>query len=267
MQRHHLLTPFLLISLTINVLRGQTYQVGDIAEDFELTNRLTGGTSRLSDYAGQVILLEWFAHWCPFCRAAAPQVDEGIIEHYANQGGNLAGLPFIRIGLNVHGDLFPSDKVNTDNFISQYSIDPVLEDNNRVIAHRFESSNIQPIFVVINGVANSPTHAQWEIVAIRNSYLETDAPIADLKAAIDSVLAPVAEPSNTAKIVSPALTSEGQLQVLVTGNNRDQIRLRRSKDLMTWETLGIEIPLSEEAPVILPFSTLEGDYYLQAFRP
>ena len=39
----------------------QTYQVGDIIEDFELPNRTEGGTSSLYDYEGHIILLEWFA--------------------------------------------------------------------------------------------------------------------------------------------------------------------------------------------------------------
>lgn len=39
------------------------YVKGDIVEDFTLINRATGQPLRLSDFAGKIIFLEWFAWW------------------------------------------------------------------------------------------------------------------------------------------------------------------------------------------------------------
>ncbi len=53
------------------------YQVGDVVASFSLTDRATGRAVTLKDFAGKIVLLEWFAWWCPFCQAAAPQVESG----------------------------------------------------------------------------------------------------------------------------------------------------------------------------------------------
>lgn len=41
----------------------QIYNAGDIVQDFTLANRLSSAPIRLSDYAGKIIFLEWFAWW------------------------------------------------------------------------------------------------------------------------------------------------------------------------------------------------------------
>ena len=46
-----------------SLAQAQRYQPGDVVEDFTLINRATGNPLRLSDYAGKIIFLEWFAWW------------------------------------------------------------------------------------------------------------------------------------------------------------------------------------------------------------
>lgn len=45
------------------------------APSFESTT-LTGETVRLSDYRGQVVMLNFWATWCPPCRAEMPTIQE-----------------------------------------------------------------------------------------------------------------------------------------------------------------------------------------------
>lgn len=45
------------------------------ALDFEL-NDINGGKVKLSDYSGRVIILNFFATWCPPCRMEMPDFDE-----------------------------------------------------------------------------------------------------------------------------------------------------------------------------------------------
>src|SRR5262245_34748453 len=47
-----------------------------------------GARVYLRDFAGRVVFLEWFAVWCPYCVAAAPQVQAGIVDWYESHGGN-----------------------------------------------------------------------------------------------------------------------------------------------------------------------------------
>lgn len=48
---------------------------GEIAPDFELTT-LDGETVQLSDYRGERVMLNFWATWCPPCRAEMPDMQD-----------------------------------------------------------------------------------------------------------------------------------------------------------------------------------------------
>lgn len=48
---------------------------GQIAPDFELTT-LDGGTVKLSDFKGQRVMINFWATWCPPCRAEMPDMQK-----------------------------------------------------------------------------------------------------------------------------------------------------------------------------------------------
>lgn len=49
-------------------------EIGDIAPDFQLQT-LDGETVKLSDYRGQRVMLNFWATWCPPCRAEMPDME------------------------------------------------------------------------------------------------------------------------------------------------------------------------------------------------
>ena len=59
--------------------QAQVAKVGQVAEDFEITNRETGEPLRLSDFEGHVIVLDFFAWWCGPCRALISYCREGYL--------------------------------------------------------------------------------------------------------------------------------------------------------------------------------------------
>ena len=52
-------------------------KVGDIAPGFELTT-LTGATFNLEAHRGKVVLINFFATWCPPCREELPYLEKQI---------------------------------------------------------------------------------------------------------------------------------------------------------------------------------------------
>jgi len=54
------------------------------AAEFSLQD-LNGNTVKLSDYRGRVVLLEFWATWCPPCRAAIPDIEK-IHQRYKDKG-------------------------------------------------------------------------------------------------------------------------------------------------------------------------------------
>src|SRR5690554_1010142 len=57
---------------------------GEIAPDFELMT-LDGETARLSDYKGKKVILNFWASWCPPCRAEMPDMQKYYEEQAAKE--------------------------------------------------------------------------------------------------------------------------------------------------------------------------------------
>jgi len=60
------------------------------AQDFSLQD-LNNRTVRLSDYSGKVIILNFFATWCPPCKAEIPYFIE-LLDEYGDKGLAVIGV-------------------------------------------------------------------------------------------------------------------------------------------------------------------------------
>ncbi len=61
-----------------------TYELGDTVNDFTL-NDLAGTPVNLYDYAGQIIVINFFATWCPGCNIEAAILENDIHQVYRNE--------------------------------------------------------------------------------------------------------------------------------------------------------------------------------------
>ncbi len=130
---------FVIFILVMAVLLGCTSR-GDkssaSAADFKLQD-LNGKTVRLSDFKGKPVLIDFWATWCPPCRAAIPSIEK----LYKNYGGK--GLVVISVSLD-EGDW---DAVKS--FAAEAGITyPVLKGGDDVTS-RFQVRSI-PMVVIIN---------------------------------------------------------------------------------------------------------------------
>lgn len=81
--------------------------VGKTAPDFSLA-KLNGGQLNLADYKGKLVILNFWASWCPPCRAEIPAFVE-VQEKYKDQGVNFLGVAI-------------EDKQNVAKFIKEIPI-------------------------------------------------------------------------------------------------------------------------------------------------
>jgi peroxiredoxin len=58
--------------------------LGQMAPDFEITS-LDGKTAKLSDFRGKVVLLDFWATWCPPCRKSLPETQK-LHQQYGEKG-------------------------------------------------------------------------------------------------------------------------------------------------------------------------------------
>jgi thiol-disulfide isomerase/thioredoxin len=255
-----------LAALTAVGTQGQTtYAVGDIVEDFMLEDRNTGEMRNLSEFAGNIILVEWFAYWCPFCQSAADQVDAGIIERYNESAGTQNGNAVIRLGVNMQADNTARDLAGTDAFIAAHGISPVLQDTRRELVARFSDRlNTQPVFAVINGIANTSSHQQWELMLVVNNYATFSSPVDAFVDVIEAVSTPVMP--TQIRLHSLNRVGMNMLRFQAAGNFRETIRLQRSSDLREWFDIETTVPAMETDFVEV---TVPGDglpFFLRGMR-
>ncbi len=72
---------------------------GAVAPDFALPE-LVGAPVRLSDHQGQVVLLNFWATWCPPCRAEMPSMER-LYQAYRNRGFVILAISGDRAGRSV----------------------------------------------------------------------------------------------------------------------------------------------------------------------
>ncbi len=108
---------------------------GDRAPDFRLAS-LDGGQVTLGDYRGRYVLVNFWATWCPPCRAELPDLA-GFYHEYADQG-------FVLLGVN-EGE----SAATAGGYLSSAGLDfPVLLDLNGSVMARYGVTGMPSSFLV-----------------------------------------------------------------------------------------------------------------------
>ncbi len=144
----------------------QPFPTGSITDDLTLLNRRTGQPVSLSDFAGHVIVLDFFAFWCAPCAFSSPDIEQNIQRFFIDSGGNANGIPVQVIAVNIE----PEDAASTDDFITKTELELVVDDPVAVGWNQYNQVDGIPLFVIINGVAGSPSHEQWEVLHNQPGY-------------------------------------------------------------------------------------------------
>ena len=83
----------------LRVVSGEAGAVGSKAPDFALAD-LSGKTVRLADFEGKVVILDFWATWCPPCRAEVPDFVR-LQAKYRDKGLAVVGLSLDAEGAKV----------------------------------------------------------------------------------------------------------------------------------------------------------------------
>ncbi len=105
------------------------------APDFELFD-LDGGSYRLSDYRGQVVIINFWATWCPPCREEMPSMQRAWEV--------LQGEGILLLGINVG-----EDEDTIFQFTADYPVDfPLLMDLDSRVIGQWPVRGLPTTFVV-----------------------------------------------------------------------------------------------------------------------
>jgi len=114
--------------------KGDTTDTGDKAYNFSLEN-LDGTTTKLSDFRGQMVVLNYFATWCDPCKEEAPE-----LEQFAKDYGDKYKLIMINRGET-------KDRVRT--FLRKYNTPAVyVFDYNAKVSQKYNVTGQPETFVI-----------------------------------------------------------------------------------------------------------------------
>jgi peroxiredoxin len=112
--------------------------VGNTAPDFSAST-LDGGSTSLSSYRGQVVLLNFWATWCPPCRTEMPDM-QAFYQEYQAQG-------VIVLAVNVQ-----EDGGTVNNLRNEYGLTfPILLDGSGQVKDAYNARALPKTYFIDRG--------------------------------------------------------------------------------------------------------------------
>lgn len=134
-QRHVFL--FTLVVMLIVFSSASVFGQESVRPEFALKD-INGRTVRLRAFRGRVVLINFWATWCPPCRAEMPDLVRLQREH-AKQGLQIIGITYP-----------PEKKTRVRRFVRSLKVNYPIILGTRQLKERFSSEDTLPLTVVID---------------------------------------------------------------------------------------------------------------------
>ena len=110
-------------------------RIGNPASDFTLSD-LEGNTVSLSDFAGQPVIINFWATWCGPCEAEMPAINEAYLNYQAE------GLVVLAVDIAEHPDTVKS-------FVNYYELDfTILLDRDAEVAKQYNARALPTTYFI-----------------------------------------------------------------------------------------------------------------------
>jgi len=129
---------------------------------------LSGRIVRLSDYKGKVVLLNFWATWCPPCRAEVPELVK-LQKEYWNRGLRIIGITYP-----------PTNRGEVRRFVRDWTINyPILAGTQKTKALFYKGETL-PITVIVDRTGR--VHELIEGILLPEEFEEIVRPLLETKA-------------------------------------------------------------------------------------
>lgn len=123
---------------------------GNLAPDFELET-MDGETVKLSDFRGEKVMLNFWASWCPPCRAEMPDIQKF---HEKNDG----------VIVSVNLTETENSMRNVDEFVDEFDLTfDILKDEDTSVGNRYKAQALPTSYMInskgeIHNIAVGPVN-------------------------------------------------------------------------------------------------------------